>query len=190
MLKLIEEPPPRSLILIVSHRPGQVLPTIRSRCRRLLVEPLQPAEIVEIVSGLGEPWSGMEPAAVLEAAGRADGSLREAMRRLDPDAQGVGALIDAAISRLPNPDMKLVHKLADAVSGRAATDKFEALTLALYDWIAARGRENASPARLEMLASLWERVRAATRETDALNLDRRLHVIAMFEEIAARARGI
>ena len=39
LLKIIEEPPPRSLFLIVAHRPGRVLPTIRSRCRRLLLEP-------------------------------------------------------------------------------------------------------------------------------------------------------
>ena len=40
LLKMVEEPPQRSLILIVSHRPGQVLPTIRSRCRRLRLDPL------------------------------------------------------------------------------------------------------------------------------------------------------
>ena len=40
LLKMVEEPPQRSLILIVSHRPGQILPTIRSRCRRLRLDPL------------------------------------------------------------------------------------------------------------------------------------------------------
>ncbi len=49
LLKLIEEPPPRSLFLIISHRPGQVLSTIRSRCRRLLLKPLTAEEIVSVV---------------------------------------------------------------------------------------------------------------------------------------------
>ena len=190
LLKLIEEPPPRSLILVVAHRPGQVLPTIRSRCRRLLLEPLSPEEIGQVVGQLGAPWNGLDPGAVREAAARADGSVRETLQRLDPDSQGVGALIDAVVSRLPRPDMKVVHRLADAVSGRAASDKFEALNLALYDWLAARGREPSSPARLETVSALWERLRSATIETEALNLDRRLHVLAMFEEIAARGRGL
>ena len=44
------------------------------------------------------------------------------------------------------------------------------------------------PARLEAIAALWERLRAATRETEAYNLDKKLHVLAIFEEFAARAR--
>ena len=68
-------------------------------------------------------------------------------------------------------------------------DAFEAFTNALYDWLAARARAaEASPAAREALTMLWDKIRAATRETEALNLDRRLHVLAVFEEIAARGR--
>ncbi|HEY1943546.1 MAG TPA: DNA polymerase III subunit delta' [Roseiarcus sp.] len=189
LLKLIEEPPPRSLILIIAHRPGQVLPTIRSRCRRLLLDRLSPREIDEVIGGLGPPWSSASAEARAEAAERADGSVREALRRLDPDAMSVGALIDGTIAQLPNADPRAVHKLADAVSGRAASDAFEAFTNALYDWLAARARaQETPPAAREALTTLWNKIRAATRETEALNLDRRLHVLAVFEEIAARSR--
>jgi DNA polymerase-3 subunit delta' len=41
LLKLIEEPPPRSLFLLVAHQPGRLLPTIRSRCRMLMLQPLE-----------------------------------------------------------------------------------------------------------------------------------------------------
>jgi DNA polymerase-3 subunit delta' len=188
LLKMIEEPPPRSLILIVAHRPGQLPPTIRSRCRRLLLGPLAAGEIGEIVKGLGPPWSAAGAEDIAAAASRADGSVRETMRRLDPAGQGLGALIDATLAQLPRADRRAVHKLAEAVSGRAAGDAFERLTVGLYDWLAARCREPSSPARLEAIAALWERLRAATRETEALNLDKKLHVLAVFEEIAARGR--
>jgi DNA polymerase-3 subunit delta' len=188
LLKMIEEPPPRSLILIVAHRPGQVLATIRSRCRRLLLERLSPAEIGEVVGGLGAPWDAVQPERREAAAARADGSVREALRRLDPEAEGVGALIDAAIAQLPNADPRAIHKLAEAVSGRAAGDAFAALTAALYDWLAARARGDASPAQRQALTTLWDKLRASTRDTEALNLDRKLHVLAVFEEISARAR--
>ena len=62
LLKMIEEPPPRSLILIVAHRPGQVLATIRSRCRRLLLERLSPSQIGDVVGGLGAPWDAADAA--------------------------------------------------------------------------------------------------------------------------------
>ncbi|MGD1016120.1 MAG: DNA polymerase III subunit delta' [Roseiarcus sp.] len=188
LLKIVEEPPPRSLILIVAHRPGQTLATIRSRCRRLQLERLSPAEIGEVVGGLGAPWDAADRTAREAAAARADGSVREALRRLDAEDDGVGALIDAAIAQLPRADPRAVHQLAEAVSGRAAGEAFETLTIALYDWLAARARGDASAAAREALAELWDRLRAATRETEALNLDRKLHVLAVFEEFSARAR--
>jgi len=191
LLKMIEEPPPRSLILILAHRPGQLPPTIRSRCRRLLLEPLAPDQIVEVVGGLGSPWEAIADDRIADAAAKAEGSVRETLRRLDPEGQGLGALIDSTLAQLPRPDRRAVHRLVDAVAGRgAAGDAFERFTIALYDWLAARGREPSSPARLEAIAALWERLRAATRETEALNLDKKLHVLAVFEEIAARGRAL
>ena len=190
LLKIIEEPPPRALFLIVAHRPGRVLPTIRSRCRRLLLERLTPAEIEATIAGLGPPWDAIDPARRAQAAARADGSAREALRRLDPDAQDLGALIDAAIAELPDADPRAVHRLADAVAGRAAADSFAALNAALCEWLATRAHAEALPAQRRALAALWDRIRAATRETEALNLDRRLHVLAVFEDIAAESRRL
>src|SRR3712207_6983029 len=57
LFRSIEEPPPRSLFLIVSHAPQRVLPTIRSRCRRLLLRPLEDQEIRAAIRSLGSPWS-------------------------------------------------------------------------------------------------------------------------------------
>ena len=190
LLKMIEEPPPRALILVVAHRPGRVLPTVRSRCRRLLLERLSPSEIEATIAGLGPPWDAIDPARRAQAAARADGSAREALRRLDPDAQDLGALIDAAIAQLPAAEPRMVHRLADAVGDRAAADSFVALNAALCEWLAARARAAASPTARRALTELWDRLRAATRETEALNLDRRLHVLAAFEDIAAQARRL
>ena len=69
-------------------------------------------------------------------------------------------------------------------------ESFAALSAALYEWLAARARADATLAQRRTLASLWDRIRAATRETEALNLDRRLHVLAVFEDIASEARRL
>ena len=50
LLKVLEEPPPRALLLLLSHAPGRELPTIRSRCRRLLLRPLSPNDVARAVA--------------------------------------------------------------------------------------------------------------------------------------------
>jgi DNA polymerase III subunit delta' len=184
LLKMIEEPPEKSLILIVSHRPGQVLPTIRSRCRRLSLDPLAASDIVRVIGKLGEPWSAADPAAVARAAERARGSVREALARLSPDSEA--ALIDSTIAGLPHPDPRAVAKLAEALGARASTEAFEAFDREICDWLAAyAAKAVSSPLRAWEIGSLWDRIRDAARETEALNLDRKLHVLAVFAEIAA-----
>ena len=189
LLKMIEEPPQRSLILIVSHRPGQVLPTIRSRCRKLKLDPLSAAEIADVVATLGSPWSEAKPEAIADAAQRANGSIREALARLGPELEGIGALIDSTIADLPRPDPRAVARLAEALAGRSAAEAYQAFHRELFDWLAAyASRTASSTARAEELGALWDRIRAAARETDALNLDRKLHILAIFAEIASTAR--
>jgi DNA polymerase III subunit delta' len=188
LLKIIEEPPERSLILVVSHRPGQVLPTIRSRCRRLRLDPLSGEEIVRAAIGLGPPWSEADRSAVQAAAKRAGGSVREALVRLAPESEGVGALVDSIVAGLPRPDPRGVARLADAVSGRAGDEAFRAFHRELYDWLVTYARD-VEPASLkvEEIGGLWDRIRDAERETQELNLDRKLHILALFAEIAATA---
>ena len=188
LLKMIEEPPARSLFLIVAHRPGQALATLRSRCRKLSLAMLSPDEISQAVRALGEPWSAIAPAELTAAARQANGSVREALKRLDPETIAVRALIDATIAQLPQADFRAVHKLADAVAGRGEGDAFEALMNAIYDWLSARLRVEASGRARQALGDLWDKTRAATREVDALNLDKKLHVLAVFAEFAATAR--
>jgi DNA polymerase-3 subunit delta' len=190
LLKMIEEPPPRSLFLILAHKPGQVLPTIRSRCQRLALARLAPNDIAAIIAGLGENWSGLGAEAIARAASRADGSVREALKRVDPAAAEMGAMIEAAVARLPNPDFREIHKLADAVSARGAGDAFDALMNAVYDWLAARARSGEAAARLASIADLWDKIRAATRETETYNLDKKLHVLSVFAELSAAARRL
>jgi DNA polymerase III subunit delta' len=188
LLKMVEEPPQRSLILIVSHRPGHVLATIRSRCRRLRLDPLSEDEIVEAVASVGPPWSEAGRDKIAAAARRANGSVREALARLAPESDGGGALIDSIVAGLPRPDPRAVARLAEAIGGRAGDETYRAFHRELYDWLAFYARDLAPPSfRVEEIGELWDRIRAAERETEALNLDRKLHILALIAEIAATA---
>jgi len=192
LLKMIEEPPADALFLILAHRPGLALPTIRSRCRRLQLDPLSPEGIVRVVRGLGPPWSKISDNELEPAARAAAGSVREALKRIDPDRAEIEAMIEAALGELPNSDGRSVHRLADAVAARGADDAFEDFTLALYDWLAGRAEAKAGEgaARLAPLAELWDKARAATRDAETYNLDKRLHVLSLFAELSAAARRL
>ncbi|MGH6797104.1 MAG: hypothetical protein ACREDI_01795, partial [Roseiarcus sp.] len=140
------------------------------------------------VIGLGPPWSEAGREAVGAAAKRANGSVREALVRLAPESEGVGVLIDSIVAGLPRPDPRAVSRLADAVSGRAGDEAYRAFHRQLYDWLAAYARDvEPRSLRVEEIGGLWDRIRAAQRETEELNLDRKLHILALFAEIAATA---
>jgi len=189
LLKMVEEPPQRSLILIISHRPGQVLPTIRSRCRRLRLEPLTEDEIVGVAASLGPPWSEAPPDKIAAAARRANGSVHAALMRLAPESDATGALIDSIVAGLPRPDPRAVARLAEAIGGSAGDEAYRAFHRELYNWLSAYARDFAPPfGDVEEIGGLWDRIRTAERETEALNLDRKLHVQALIAEIAATAR--
>ena len=102
LLKSIEEPPPRVLFLLVSHRPGRVLATIRSRCRRLDLRPLSSDEVRRVLTEV----VGIDPATpeLLPAALASGGSVRRALALLDPDQAGVRAATEALLARLPVVD--------------------------------------------------------------------------------------
>lgn len=191
LLKLIEEPPPDSLFLIVAHRPAQVLATIRSRCRKMLLRPLSEAEVAAVIEEVGPPWSNRPLAERQAAAARAEGSAQGALRLLG----GAGIELDAQMRRLlgglPAVDWRTVHTLADKVTGRDDNTNYDAMLAAAFDWldgtVQSRAGEGATPDRLAPYAEVWDKISEAARECEALNLDRRQFVLTMFAELSAAA---
>ena len=191
LLKLIEEPPPLSLFLLVAHRPGLVLPTIRSRARLIRLGPLKPDEIADVVGTLGPPWSELPSAQVATAAGKAGGSVHGALRRIGRRVNDVEGGVTMLLDRLPALEWRAVHRLADQVAGRDGDAAFETAMAAVYEWLQSRvrGGGQAGPRRLAPYAEVWEKIAASARETEALNLDRRPLILSIFSDLAAAARA-
>ncbi len=191
LLKLIEEPPERSLFLLVAHQPGRILPTIRSRCRKLMVGALTQAETVAAVEALGAPWKerGEQIAA---AAARAEGSVRETLRLLDGDAMAFDAAVARLLQGLPRVDWLGVHTLADKLTGRDNEAAYETFMRALERHLDARVRtlsqSGAPPARLIGYARAWDEIRDLARETEVFNFDKKAMALGAFDRLA-RAEG-
>jgi len=181
LLKILEEPPERCLFLVLSHAPGRLLPTIRSRCRRLDLAPLETAEIA---SGLQELAPASVPSGddLEEIARTADGSLRSALTLLSGDGLAIAKGFRQLAETADRLDLAAVHALADLVAARGQTDNWESFQHIAETWLHTRMRqalENGVPNAFGHV-ELWERTKRSIGESDALNLDRKQVVLDFF----------
>lgn len=192
LLKLIEEPPPRCLFLIVAHQPGRILPTIRSRCRRLMLQALPPLELAAAVRAALEA-SGEEVGEpeFQRACARGEGSAREVLRLLSTADAAFDALVEQGLAQIPRLNWKIAHRLADAVAGRERETEYEAFLNAVFAWLAnaLRRREGAAPQALAPYAVAWEALEREARDIQIFNLDKRAFVLTVFSQLAEAERA-
>lgn len=186
LLKIIEEPPPRSLFLLVAHVPGRTLATIRSRCRKLSLRPLAVEDVARAVRSLPSPLGDAALDDIDRAAALAGGSVRAALSLMDAETMQVVGRVRALLERLPALDRAALHKLADTMTGREAEADFAVLLETVHDWIMATVRERAQegPARLARLIEVWDNSNQMARETQVFNLDRRPLILSLFGDLA------
>ena len=186
LLKVLEEPPARTLLLLVSHAPGRELPTIRSRCRRLLLRPLDAADVARAVAGA--TGRNADDTDVQEASAAADGSVARALGFLDGPALALRQKVLDLFAQLPDPDPRALHALGDALGGS------EPATLAAFmdmvnGWLSARlGNGAQGKPQMARVAKTWEKVNRAAREVETYNLERKPLVFAVFGLLAEAAR--
>ncbi len=206
LLKELEEPPTGATLLLISHQPSGLLPTIRSRCRELRCRPLGPHDVGQALSALGHDIDGAEALATL-----AGGSVGDALRLLAHDGLPLYAAIVKLLSGLPRMDRTLALKLADSCAGRGAEAQF-GQTLDLIDLFLARAARaglmgepttQGAPGEARLLARLSPDDRAArrwatlqqdlsarARHGRAVNLDPAALILDMLFKIEETAQSV
>ena len=206
LLKLLEEPPENAVLLLVSHQPSRLLPTIRSRCRELRLGTLGPGEMAAALDAAGAE-TGADPAALAELSG---GSVGEAIRLTNLDGLETYAKLVALFARSPGMDRAAALALAESCAGREAETRFDLmlrLTGLLLHRLARTGASGpqaaeAAPGEADVLARLAPDRAAAlrwagladtalgrARHGKAVNLDPAALILDMFlriDETAAR----
>jgi DNA polymerase-3 subunit delta' len=186
LLKVLEEPPRRAMLLLASHAPGRVLPTIRSRCRVLTLRPLSAADTAQAAAtALGRDPDEPDLRTAAEAA---DGSVARALMLLEGPSLALRQRVLDVIGQLPNPDRRALHALGEAVGGT------EPQTLAAFldtvnAWLAAQLSSGSQDAgRLARVAAAWEKINTAGSDAQEYNLERKPLVFAVFGWLAEAAR--
>jgi DNA polymerase III subunit delta' len=174
ILKTLEEPPSRSVLLVVCHAPGAILPTIRSRCRRLALRPLSDELVAK---ALGEK----DDAIVALAKGRPG-------RAIALKAQG----LDAGAARLDRAQAAIVKGEAGSVLNglyeKMSGEPFEKLAAVLElagEWTRAAGVEQGG----EHWADAWSALETLRGEAEGLDMDPR-HALARAVGVLDRAAAV
>jgi DNA polymerase-3 subunit delta' len=186
LLKVLEEPPPRALFLLVSNAPGRLLPTIRSRCRQLALRPLPASEVAKAAAFTlrRDP----EDPELRQSVAAAHGSIGRAAMLIGGPALAVREQVLELVGLLPEIDTRALHALADTL-GRADQTVFEMFVDTVRDWLTDQlSLRLADTARLAPIAEVWEKLDRAAREVELYNLDRKPLVFAVFGLLAETAR--
>jgi DNA polymerase III subunit delta' len=187
LLKVVEEPPLRSLFLLLSNAPARVLPTIQSRCRKLALRPLSADEVASAISAAtGLPLSD---SSLRQAAEAAEGSVGRALMLLGGSGLDVREKTAQLLDALPRLDPRSLHALGDAMAG---TDRTTLLTFVdtVERWLIMRlgSGSNASLASLARISEVWEKVARDARDTQEYNLERKPLVFSVFGMLAEAMR--
>lgn len=205
-LKLVEEPPERGLVFLISHAPGGLLPTIRSRCRTLTLQPLAVGEVAGIVAQHRPDLSPDDAAAVAHLSG---GSAGRALALADAGGPALYRDMIEILNGLPHLDLVRLDAFAGRFSKRAADAEFAAASDLMRDWIAQlakSGTDTPAPAELvagegallarlgdqlglERRLALWDKVGGLLNRADGAYLDRKQVLMSAFLAVESATRA-
>ncbi len=184
LLKTLEEPPADTTFFLISHRPGSLLPTIKSRCHNVALRPLSDTLVTDVLS---TTLPDLDDSTLDRAVQLAGGRPRRAFETLAlAEDSPVGALIQWLQQPAAIP-VAAELKLADALGSDPQGPDMSFAREILNDWLATEMREAAmQPGARRRLASateLWEKAGALLGEADSVNLDMKQTLVVIFDSI-------
>ncbi|HEY0086983.1 MAG TPA: DNA polymerase III subunit delta' [Allosphingosinicella sp.] len=182
LLKNLEEPPPHSLFLLVSHAPERLLPTIRSRCRQMRLSALQPDAMASALRGAA-PDADEGEIGELVAAGQGSPGRALAWRGLD--VSGLDRIMEA-LARDGDAGNAKRSALAQALALKSAQPRYEAFLARVPSFIARAARERRGAA-LGQALRLWERAQGLASSARGLSLEPESVVFELCGMLAALA---
>ncbi len=204
LLKVLEEPPARALILLICHNPGRLLPTIRSRCRKLRLEDLTSDAVADLLAIYRRDLSdGIRR----ELSALSDGSIGRALGLAQSDGAELQRQIMTFLTQGAAPNIAELQEFGAKMAKADAVGQFETLSDLLRRTLARLIRhasgtasgENAEEtevftrlsgaAGLDRWLQVWEKTDDLLSRTNRINLDRKQVILNIFLNISQTARG-
>lgn len=159
LLKTLEEPPARTLFLLVSHSPGRLLPTIRSRCR---TSRFQPVDRDVMTAWLHDQRAMLDMSEVRAIAAASGGVPGKALALIDSDVSAMEKKL-LAIATSGDPGNRLREALAREVGGTSNRARLELVIDIVPGLISQLARERPI-AEIAPLLAQWDRVQRNVRD--------------------------
>jgi len=187
LLKTLEEPPPRGVLFLVSHAPGGLLPTIRSRCRRLRFASWDEADIAAFVRHRAD----VNEEDALRLARMSGGAPGRALALAAAGALDIDTAAHDLLRALPGGESAALQALADSFRGTEGAERFQLLFERLADQVrqTAVAGVLAGGAAGERWSEVWDMLVRLPREAEGLNLDRADAFWSALAELRAAARA-
>jgi DNA polymerase-3 subunit delta' len=187
LLKILEEPPRRTLLILIAHSVGSLLPTIRSRCRHVPLSPLSDAIVRNLLARYCPDLDSEEAKAV---AALAEGSIGRALELIASGGLELSTTLTTMLNRRGGVDVTALHGFAERLARADAEDNYRAVEELLRQHLAHRAIASARRGtRAE--AARWARVRAEIDDefarADGLNLDKKQTIMSAFFAIERAA---
>ncbi len=192
LLKVLEEPPPRAVLLLACAAPGRLLPTIRSRCRRLRLGELGPADMERILAQCLPEMAAADRATLAALSGGAPG---RAVALAEEQGIEIAALVEDVLRAAPKLPVLRAYEVADKLSRNDAG--FATFMDLLRDAVSAvvrnrvRGQADAGQQRLADLkplaewGDLWHALTRLQDDTERFNLDKRQAIVSTLDLLNA-----
>ncbi len=179
LLKMLEEPFPRSIILLLSQNTGKLLPTIASRCRKIQIPRLGFDEMVDVLKKQISDSPHIDLLAELS-----DGSVGLALKIHENDGLKMYQKMNACLLPLNRLDIQSLNDLADTIHKNE--DLFELFQIFLYSWFHKTVKEKyqINPILSENLLNLYETTTTLFANVSNIYLDRKQAIINTFLSIA------
>jgi DNA polymerase-3 subunit delta' len=184
ILKMLEEPPRRSMFLVLSHAPGRLLPTIRSRCLPLVLRPLHDHDLRQALQALGLAIAPAVEAKLMAAAG---GSVSQAIKLVNYGGLDILEAFEAILRANGAEQRKAMHKIADAVAARGSDTLYGFFVDHAGDHVSGAARLAADAGDLDRayrLSTLHSALTERISVSDAYNLDRKQTVLSLLTDLA------
>ncbi len=211
VLKVLEEPPKKAVLLLVSHAPGRLLETIRSRCRKLALAPLSDTDMADLVT-LYKP--DIQPSDANRLAHLAGGSIGHALSLAELGGLALYSGLMDLLTSLPALDTVALHRLGDTVGKGDSSETFKTVADLYRSWLgrlirhAAAGEPVGEPANaaelpeerallrriapaapLDRWLEVWEKTNGLLARVESANMDRKQILLTLFLDLADASRS-
>lgn len=186
LLKILEEPPPDTTFFLISHRPGSLLPTIKSRCHNLALRPLGDTEVRQVLQA-ARPGKAVDHAVALSG-----GRPRKGFEAMTIGDEGTLTALRGWLGNPAIPPPAAHIALADLLAADKEGAQGRFAREMLRDWLATEARNAAESGpearrRLASATELWDKADLMFADADEYNLDPRQTLVAIFDAIRKHA---